>query len=81
MKCLVEHNEQGTITTIGVLLSEYSEYDEKEIRLELKPRPGHKVITVEVPEITDAKDVEGIIGIKRNYRVEEHQGQHRLVSK
>jgi hypothetical protein len=78
MKFFVEYDEQGTIKTLGALPSKHGE---EEISLELKPRPGHKVVTVEISEITDAKDVERIIGIKRNYRVEEDQGQHRLVSK
>jgi hypothetical protein len=76
MKFVVEYDERGTIKTIGAVSSKHIE---GEPRMELEPRAGHKVVTVEVPEITDANDHEHIIGIKRNYRIEEHQGQHRLV--
>lgn len=78
MKFVVEYDERGVIKTVGALASQQGA---GEPRMDLMPRPGHKVATVEVPDVTDADDHEHIIGIKRTYRVEEHQGKHRLVRK
>ena len=77
MKFCVEYDEQGTIKTIGAIAVD----PDGNNRMELKPRHGYKVVTVEIPEITDAKDVERLLDIQRNYRVEEYQGRHRLVNK
>lgn len=77
MKITVEYDEHGTIKAVATRRGQSS----KEMGTTLQPQPGHKVAEVEVPEIKDEQNHENIIKITRNFRVEEHQGQHRLVSK
>lgn len=77
MKIFIEHDEQGTIKSIGSRSSLLSE----ENHLALVPRPGHQVAEVEVPDVKDEKDYERLREIKRHHRIEVHQGEYRLVRK
>jgi hypothetical protein len=78
MRCVVEYDVRGLIKTIGAAPSEESGSSP---RMQLRPRAGHRVTTIDAREISDASDHHAIVNLKRSFLVEEHQGKHRFVKR
>ncbi len=76
MRFFIEHDKNGTVKSIAAQSG-----DSKDAYITLRPRPGHQVSEVDVPHIKDEHDHTHIREIKRDYRVQSHEGKPRLVRK
>jgi hypothetical protein len=74
MKIFVEHDDIGNIYAVALATGTSA-------TTVLQPGPGRLVSEVEVAHVRHEKDYESLRSVRREYRVEGHPTQPRLVGK
>jgi len=74
MKIFVEHDDTGIIYAVALATGTSA-------TTVLQPGPGRLVSEVEAADVLHEKDYESLGSVRRDYRVEGHPAQPRLVRK
>ncbi len=77
MKIFIEYDEQGTIKSVDTWASLLSEEQDSDF----VPHSDYQVIEVELPDVKDVNTYDLLHEIMRYNRIEDHDGEYRLVLK